>query len=35
VTIIADADLLNPDEGGAGAAANLDFIMTELAALGR
>ena len=35
VTIIADADLLNPDEGGAEAAANLDFIMAELAALGR
>lgn len=35
VTIIADADLLNADESGAGAAANLDFVMAELAALGR
>lgn len=35
VTIVADADLLNPDESGAGAVANLDFVMAELAALER
>lgn len=35
VTIIADADLLNADESGAGATANLDFVMAELAAMGR
>jgi hypothetical protein len=33
VTIIADADLLNPEESGAGAAENLNFVMAELAVL--
>lgn len=35
VTIIADADLLNPDESGAEAAQNLDMVMAELAVLAR
>lgn len=34
VTIVADADLLNPERGAAGDE-NLDFIMAELAGLGR
>lgn len=35
VTIVADADLLNPEESGAGAVRNFDFVMAELAALER